>query len=78
MPTFTDIAPSLGVNINARGYGSNPMDYNSDGRDDLLFLNHTDYPTLFQQQPDGSVLDVAASAGIRILSDPHGAAWGGL
>jgi hypothetical protein len=35
MPIFTDIAPALGVNIIAGGYGSNPMDYDGDGRLDL-------------------------------------------
>jgi hypothetical protein len=76
MPTFTDMAPSLGINVIASGYGSNPMDYDGDGRLDLLFLNHLKDLTLFQQQPDGSVVDVAATTGIEFNGDDHGAAWG--
>lgn len=76
MPTFTDIAPSLGVNIISMGFGSNPMDYDQDGDLDLLFLNHTKYLSLFQQQHDGSVINVAATSGLMLPGDDHGAAWG--
>lgn len=77
MPTFTNIAPELGINLKIDIYGPNLVDYNGDGRLDLLFTNHNKYPlTLFQQQPSGQVTDVTALVQIDPNGDMHGAAWG--
>jgi hypothetical protein len=77
MPNFTDIAPSLGVNTVGTDYGPNPADYNQDGRLDLMFTNHFDPLSLFQQSSSGQFTDVVPGVGIpRSGVDQHGAAWG--
>lgn len=83
MPVFDDIAPSLGVDLVVTTYGPNPVDYNQDGLLDLMFTNHLDILTLYQQQPSGDFVDVAPASGIVLgdgnpldYGDKHGAAWG--
>ena len=81
MPAFTDIAPSLGVDLVVTTYGPNVVDYNQDGQVDLLFTNHFDLLTLYQQQALDDFVDITAVAGITLGSstdfgDKHGAAWG--
>jgi hypothetical protein len=74
---FTDISTSAGIKISRPTYG-NPIsaDFNNDGFLDIFISNHTDIPSLLQNNGDGSFVDIRSQAGLSTGSDRHGAAWG--
>ncbi|MGH8071177.1 MAG: CRTAC1 family protein [Candidatus Entotheonellia bacterium] len=75
--TFTDISVSSGVKIFRPTYG-NPLsaDFNKDGFLDIFVSNHTDMPSLFQNNGNGTFIDIRSESGISTELDRHGAAWG--
>lgn len=79
MPAFNDIAPALGIDLTVRAgepFGPTLADYDGDGLLDLLFTNHFDPLTLFQQQPSGQLVDTTDLSGLVRTGDMHGEAWG--
>ncbi len=76
IPAFVDIAPSLGLTTPLGAYGPNLVDYDRDGRLDLLLSNHLDSLMLLRQAPAGVFTDVATGSGLQLGGDKHGVAWG--
>ena len=75
--TFTDIAETAGVTLSSSG--NDPwaaqmlQDFNNDGWIDILMGagRYGDAVRLYQNQRDGTFVDVAAAAGINNIQDTH-------
>ncbi len=65
--TFTDVAPTLGMDALSRGRGSAWGDYNNDGHVDLFTVGIKDPHHLYRNNGDGTFTDVTAEAGLLDL-----------
>jgi Tol biopolymer transport system component/formylglycine-generating enzyme required for sulfatase activity len=75
--TFTDVAGSAGVAVGGTPRGCAWADYDNDGRLDLFVVrNRGSASCLFQNQGDGTFLDVAVAAGAANGGEGQGLAWG--
>jgi hypothetical protein len=79
-PTFTDIAPSLGVDRKGEGYATFWFDYDNDHDFDLyhaVFTNGFDVfgeaNALFRNNGNATFTDIAASAGVQHPLEDNGA-----
>ena len=74
--TFTDVTVAAGVgDPDAFGMGATFVDYDDDGDEDLYVTNRGPN-RLFQNQGDGTFIDVAARAGVNDPLWGTGTAWG--
>ncbi|CAN5297928.1 hypothetical protein BH24PSE2_BH24PSE2_13080 [soil metagenome] len=80
---FEDVSASSGVDqVSSETWGASAGDYDGDGRPDIFVNNHRNYPSLFQNNADGTFTDVALGADLagEFLQNPsadqHGVAWG--
>jgi len=73
--TFVDVAAGAGVLMNSFGRGSAMVDLDLDGRLDLVLANAGMRNAVFQQQSDGTFVDMSAPWGIG--NDPR-ASWASL
>ena len=73
---FKDITEDSGIAYQGSSYGSAWGDFNNDGFVDLWLSNHGKPPTLYQNQGDGTFVDVTSEVFDReIKGDLHGASW---
>ena len=73
---FKDITKSSGISYTGSSYGSAWGDFNNDGFADFWVSNHGADPILYQNQGDGTFIDVTLDIFNReIKGDLHGAAW---
>ncbi|MFM2311761.1 MAG: hypothetical protein RLZZ04_1037 [Cyanobacteriota bacterium] len=73
---FKDITNSSGISYRGGSYGVAWGDFNNDGYIDLWVGNHGPVANLYQNQGDGTFLDVTPQAFPNQLGgDLHGAAW---
>lgn len=84
---FTDVASSAGVDVGVSSNGGIWGDYDADGDVDLFVVNAEAYNDdgsaanggenmLFQNQNDGTFLDVTSSAGVGDLNNARAAIFG--
>lgn len=73
--TFTNVAGSVGVAGAYHSYGSAWGDYDNDGDFDLIMPNIHDYPRLYQQQSNGTFVEVTQPAGLYIYGEWSAALW---
>lgn len=57
-------------------YGMAWGDFDDDGWTDVFIGHHAQPPLLLRNQHDGTFADVTEAAGINLLTDRHGCAWG--
>ncbi|OGE08849.1 hypothetical protein A2615_04930 [Candidatus Curtissbacteria bacterium RIFOXYD1_FULL_41_36] len=75
--SFTDATIQAGILVGSKlTWGLNWADYDSDGNVDLFVNRHFDLPVLYHSNGNGTFNDVSQQAGVRILTDRHGCAWG--
>jgi hypothetical protein len=73
---FKDITDSSGLSYRGGSYGVAWGDFNNDGYIDLWVGNHGPVANLYQNQGDGTFLDVTTKAFVEEpRGDLHGAAW---
>ena len=73
---FKDITEESGISYTGSSYGSAWRDFNHDGFTDLWVSNHGAGPILYQNQGDGTFVDVTLDVFDReVKGDLHGAAW---
>ena len=73
---FKDITDNSGIAYKGSSYGSAWGDFNNDGFIDLWLSNHGKPPILYQNQGDGTFVDVTSKVFDRERKgDLHGAAW---
>ncbi len=72
---FADVSAAAGMNHSGQSFGAAWGDVNGDGWADLWVSNHSFPPALYQNQGNGSFIDVADSVWPGPVRDTHGAAW---
>ena len=75
--TFTDVAPSLGLDDSGNGNSAPWADYDKDGDLDLYVVNANGSPArLYRNNGDGTYTEDAANAGVNFTGNATGAEWG--
>ena len=75
--TFTDVAPSLGLDDGGNGNSAPWADYDGDGDLDLYVVNANGSPArLYRNNGDGTYTEVATTAGVDFTGNATGAEWG--
>lgn len=73
---FSDVTSSSGITYKGSSYGAAWGDFNRDGFVDLWVSNHGFNPTLYQNQGDGTFVDVTGELfAAKPQGDFHGASW---
>ena len=73
---FKDVTAASGIDSTGISYGVAWADFNDDGNVDLWVNNHGSQATLYQNQGDGTFVDVTLKVfGKQPQGDFHGAAW---
>ncbi|MEM6613587.1 MAG: CRTAC1 family protein [Cyanobacteria bacterium P01_C01_bin.72] len=73
---FQEVTNKSGIHYTGASFGTAWGDYNQDGWIDLWVSNHGSPATLYENQGDGTFVDVTLSAfGHAPRADFHGAAW---
>ena len=72
---FKDITEESGISYTGSSYGSAWGDFNNDGFSDLWVSNHGAAPILYQNQGNGTFIDVTLNVFGEVKGDLHGAAW---
>jgi hypothetical protein len=75
---FVEVAKARGLGDTRWGYAAAAADYDADGDQDLYVANDYAINFLWQNQGDGSFVEVAAKAGIDDLGNGMGCSWGDL
>ncbi len=74
---FDDVSAAAGVIRSDNTFGISWGDVNGDGLPDALLSNHFKDASLYQNQGDGTFVDVAATHELLTFGqpDPHGSSW---
>ena len=73
--TYLDIAPAVGCADGLNGRTPVFADYDNDGDIDFFLSNHNGPNRLYQNQGDGSFIDVAFETGVDHNTRSHSAGW---
>ena len=74
--TFTDVAPSMGVDDIGNGQGVSSIDFNNDGFTDIFLVNNGQPCRLFRNDNGIGFTDVAATVGVNNNGNGRGNAIG--
>ena len=74
--TFTDVAPSMGVDDIGNGQGVSSIDFNNDGFTDIFLVNNGQPCRLFRNDNGIGFTDVAATVGVNNSGNGRGNAIG--
>ena len=74
--TFTDVAPSMGVDDIGNGQGVSSIDFNNDGFIDIFLVNNGQPCRLFRNDNGIGFTDVAATVGVNNSGNGRGNAIG--
>jgi hypothetical protein len=74
--TFTDVAPSMGVDDVGNGQGVSSIDFNNDGFIDIFLVNNGQPCRLFQNDSGVGFTDVASTLGVNNNGNGRGNAIG--
>ena len=73
---FNNVTEGSGIIYTGSSYGAAWGDFNNDGDPDLWVSNHGSLPSLYQNQGDGSFIDITLNVlDQQPKGDFHGAAW---
>ncbi|MDJ0590258.1 MAG: FG-GAP-like repeat-containing protein [Pleurocapsa sp. MO_226.B13] len=73
---FIDVTDKSGISYTGSSYGSAWRDFNNDGFSDLWLSNHGSNPILYQNQGDGTFIDVTSNVfNQELRGDFHSGAW---
>ena len=75
--SFQNVTDISGISFAGFDYGASWGDYNNDGLPDLWTSNHFQFPSLYQNNGNGTFTDILSGVFQRpIAQDKHGASWG--